>query len=92
MGMSTHACGYRNADEKWNQMKAVWNACEKAGVSIPDDVYNFFDGESPDDKVGMEVELGESCKEWCDDYREGYEIDLTKIPKDVSFIRVYNSY
>jgi hypothetical protein len=55
-------------------------------------VEDFFDGEGPGDKPGMEVQLTDAVKEWSDDSRSGYEIDVTKLPKDVSVIRVYNSW
>lgn len=90
--MSTHAIGFKPADEKWKKMKAVWESCEQAGIDIPDDVYDYFDGEAPGDKPGMEVELGESCQEWSDDYRGGYEINVDKLPDGVKYIRVYNSW
>jgi len=38
-------------------MLSVWNACETARVEIPDEVIDFFDGEYPMDKPGMEVSL-----------------------------------
>lgn len=92
MGMSTHAVGFNPADEKWNQMKSVWETCETAGTEIPGEVLSFFDGEPPKDKPGMEVDLETSCKEWGDDYRSGYEIDITTIPERVRYIHVYNSW
>jgi hypothetical protein len=31
-------------------------------------------------------------KEWSADERDGYELDLSKLPPDVKFIRFYNAY
>ena len=92
MGMSTHAIGFKPADEKWNKMKASWEACEAAGVEIPQEVLDYFCDEPPGDKPGMEMELGDSCKKWGDEYRSGFEIDINKLPLDVQFIRIYNAY
>jgi hypothetical protein len=90
--MSTHIVGFRPADEKWNKMKATWLACEDAGVPIPEEVKAFFHYESPGDKPGIEVEIKEALREWTDDCRQGYEVDLTKLPPDVKVLRFYNSW
>ncbi len=93
MGMSTHAVGFRQADERWNQMKAVWEACEVSGTAIPIEVEQFFNSDPPEDKPGMEVPLDATCCfEFSSDDDHGYEIDVSKLPKDVKFIRVYNSW
>jgi hypothetical protein len=92
MSESTHVVGFRPADEKWNKMKAVWNACESAGVEIPKEAMDFFDSVAPGDRPGAEVELGEALQEWEDDSRQGYELDVTKLPPDVKVIRFYNSW
>jgi hypothetical protein len=91
MSMSTHIVGFRPADQKWKEMKAIWDACTKAGVDIPDAVDEFFDGEDPGDKPGDEVVLGAAVKEWSVDEQDGYELDLSKLPPDVKFIRFYNA-
>ena len=90
--MSTHIVGFRPADDKWAKMKAVWDACEAAGTKIPDEVSEFFDHEGPGDKPGAEVKIDAAVEEWRNDSREGYELDLSLLPKDVNIIRFYNSY
>lgn len=93
MSMSTHVVGFRTADEKWEHMKAIWVACRKVGVPPPDAVLNFFHHEFPD-KPGCEVSLGDALKSWedkCGD-KDGYEVDVTKLPHDVNTLRFYNSY
>lgn len=92
MGMSTHCVGFRPADKKWNSMKKIWEQCEENEVPIPDKVLEFFDHESPEDRPGMEIELGEASQRWGADMRDGYEIDVTKLPEGIRLIRVYNSY
>jgi hypothetical protein len=92
MSMSTHIVGFRPADQKWKEMKAIWDACNSAGVDLPKAVYDFFDGEHPADKPGAEVDLKGAVKEWSADERDGYELDLSKLPPDVKFIRFYNAY
>ena len=93
MSMSTHVVGFRPADAKWKAMKAIWDACNEADVAVPAEVDRFFNGESPGDKPGAEVKIeGTAAIEWRDDYRQGFELDVTKLPKDVHIVRFYNSY
>lgn len=92
MGMSTHAVGFRPPDKQWKKMKRIWEDCEEAGVSIPKEVEKFFQGESPGDAPGMEIDLGEAVTRYNAEMCDGYEIDVTKLPEGVKIIRVYNSY
>lgn len=96
MSMSTHVVGFKPPDDKWKKMKEVWDACEAAGVEPPLKVSNFFNDEPPD-ALGVEtseVELARlgAIREWKAEMREGYEIFIDKLPKDVKVIRVFNSY
>ena len=93
MGMSTHVIAFKPPDETWHKMKAVYDACTKAGTSIPPEVSRYFDGSAPDPS-GVEVSLDKSpaCKEYRAEMQNGYEVDLTKLPKDVEIIRFVNSY
>lgn len=92
MGMSTHVVGFRPPDEKWQQMKAVWDACQAAHIAPPAEVEEFFQGEPPDDQ-GVEVRLdGQALREWTNEYASGYEVVVDKLPRDVTVIRFYNSW
>lgn len=98
MSMSMHVEGVRPGDEKWRQMKAVYDACEAAGVDIPDEVSKFFDYGSPDEK-GVVLELGtrygarhECCALWDEGSREGFAIDVSKLPEDVKIVRFFCSW
>lgn len=92
--MSTHVVGFKPPDAEWKKMKAVWDSCKKAKIDVPREVEKFFNGNEPDD-AGVELnqhELGSCIKKYQTDYCEGYEVDITKVPKDVKIIRFYNSY
>ncbi len=96
MGMSTHVVGFKPPDERWQQMKAVWDACVVAKLGPPDYVMKFFNYTTPD---ANGVEISETMlvkcnavNEWREESREGYEIVVANIPPDVKVIRVYNSY
>jgi len=98
MSMSTHVVGFRPPDEKWKKMKAVWEACKKADMDPPEEVQDFFEYEGPDDQ-GVEVReealrKAGAISQWedKDGSASGYEIDVTKLPKDVKIVRVYNSW
>ncbi len=92
MGMSTHVVGMRPPDKKWLEMKAAWEACEGAGVEIPERVLKFFGHVRPKED-GVIVSLDRTCcKVYNSENEEGYEIDVKKLPGDVTIIRFYNSF
>lgn len=93
MGMNSHVIGFAPPDDKWKQMKAVWDACELAGVSAPPEVMEFFDGEDPDEQgISIDLEDDDCCSKYSAEMQDGFEIDIKKIPANVQFIRFYNSY
>lgn len=91
MSMSTHAVGLRPPDDEWRKMKAAWDACKDIGVKPPVEVQEFFEYDEPDDK-GVEIDITAAVSRYTGESVEGYEIDVTKLPKDVKLVRVYNSY
>ena len=92
MGMNTHVVGIKPPNEKWKKMKEVWDACESAEIEPPKEVYDFFEGEGPDEK-GVRVNLNKQCcSKFKADCQEGLEIDLTKISSDIKIVRFYNSW
>ena len=89
MGMSTHVVGFRPPDEKWYQMKSIWDACVEASISVPDEVLVFFCDNDPED-AGIEVEL--KLEPYTGKGEEGYDVILSEVPKSVDRIRFYNSW
>ena len=94
MGMSSYILGFKPPDDKWKQMKAIWDSCEKVEIEPPEEVYDFFSGNPPDDaEVEIDLEKTSCCKKYDDgDMREGIEINVDEIPRDVKIIRFVNSY
>ncbi len=94
MGMSTNIVGFKPPDEKWRKMKAISDACLAAGVSRPPEVNEFFEYIKVPDGAGVQVELNshECCREFKAAGKSGFEIDITKLPKDVTIIRFWNGY
>ncbi len=96
MSMSTSVVGIRPADARFMAMFQIYENCEKAKVSIPKEVEEFFNGERPDE-AGVVIDLTDkkykgAVKEWSDDGSQGYEVDLSKLPKDITRLRFYNSW
>ena len=99
MGMSMNVHVFKPANEKWRKMKAIWDSCQQAGISTPDEVDKYFNGEPPDEagvKAGYFSDMDNKFPEWLKRYsadmRDGFEIDTTKLPKDVSVVRFVCSY
>lgn len=88
MAMSTHVVGFVPTDERWQQMKAVRDACAAAGIKPPAEVDRFFGGKEPD-PAGQDVEIPH--RGWQDEYRQGLEIRVEDIPENVKVVRFYNS-
>jgi len=68
-------------------------------ASIPDDVDDFFNGEPPDDRgvVVMHVsKYDKGLPDWVTkvdkEMQDGFEIDISKLPRDVTVLRFTNSY
>lgn len=93
MSMSTHIEGFRPPDEHSRLMKAVWDACEAAGADIPPCVADFFNDEEPAE-AGVRIDLRGTpcCASWGEGDAEGVEINLSKVPPDITTIRFYNSW
>jgi len=100
--MSTSLVGIKPPDEKWKQMKAIWDACRSAKIDPPKEVEDFFDGEIPDDKgvvVGLSKytrrrEAGHhpAIRDWSSDSGMGFEVDLSKLDKDITILRFKNTW
>ena len=95
MSMSTSVIGIKPPDEKFKKMYAIYKACETAGVSTPPEVDEYFNDEPPDE-AGVLIFMSGACeyeavKQWEDESGFGYEIDITRLPKDITKIRFVNS-
>ena len=103
MSISTIIVGVRDLRKEFDKMWTVAKACEKAKITFPKEVCDYFiidaDQKELDDKSCYEQEKltfdlkgKPGVKTWSADMEEGFEVDLTKLPKDVKKIRFYNSY
>lgn len=92
MSMSIVIHGFAPPDEKWQQMKAVYDACQGANIPVPRTVEQFFNDETPD-AAGVQIDLARQCPEavrkWNTKYGMGYEVDLDKLPPHIKMIRFF---
>lgn len=98
MGMTTHVIGFKPPDARFKQMYRIWEMCKEAKVHPPLEVDAFFGGETPDPR-GVEVDLNLDPKAMCvtkyndpDSGNWGFDVDITKLPKDVTVVRFFNNY
>jgi hypothetical protein len=96
--MSMHVYAVKPADENYKRKAEAWRACKAAGISIPQDLASFFGDEEPD-PTGMTQHLGhdhridhQSCVKFTDDSRQGFEVDITKLPEGARFVRFVCSW
>ena len=66
MGMSTHVVGFKPANAKWLNMKAIWDACQEAEIAVPDEVGDFF---RRDGALGGHLEFGVCVADRLDEER-----------------------
>lgn len=92
MGMSTHVEGFAPPDDEWRKMKAIWDACDVAGIDAPAEVSEFFNDEKPDEQ-GIKIDLDRhpSVSEYHGDGEGGFQVEIEKLPPQVKFIRFVNA-
>lgn len=83
--------GIHPRTEEWEQMNAVYQACLRAKVPIPDRVQEFFDWRMPDEKgVVIDLDLNPAVEQYSDgEGQEGFDVELAKLPKHITHIRFY---
>ena len=70
---------------RWEDMLAVWVACDRANVEPPREVRCFFAGRRP-----TPFEIEEAVSEWRSEAAQGLDVDLRKISQDIQIIRFVN--
>ena len=92
MSMCTYVQGLKPKTEEYEKKLHIYNACREINVVPPEDILRFFDGEVCEEGIITELPE-EAMSNYTDDYcRDFFEVDLTKIPSDVTKIRFVNSY
>jgi hypothetical protein len=91
MDTSRYVTGIKPPDDRWKQMKAIYDACKVANVCIPEEVTDFFRGVEPD-RTGVTVPEGDNAwcvqtKRWSENGQHHIEVDLKTLPEDVTILR-----
>ena len=86
-----HIKGIREPDQEFMDMKAVYEACKKAGISVPDRVQEFFDWQDPSPLgIVSDLDLSDAVQAYDDGKgREGFDVDISRLPKNITHIRFY---
>lgn len=85
--------GIHPPDDEYQQMKAVYDACSAAKIPVPDRVMEFFDWQAPNPNGTMvDLDLSPAISEWRENEREGFEVELAKLPKNITHLRFYLSW
>lgn len=95
MGVSLHIEGIKPADSDFKKKYDAYKACISAEIPLPAELNSYFNYVPPDPlgvKVSLRYSNDEAIKasitEYHGDYSGGYDIDLTKLPKDIKILRV----
>jgi hypothetical protein len=98
MGASLNVQGIKPPTKEYLDKLAAYCACEAAGVSVPKEILDFFGGnelrhiEPSGIEVGLTYPQHESLKPYGNDYSEGFDIEIDKLPAGVKILRVYISW
>lgn len=102
--MSTHIKAFTpENDPIYRKHKKVLLACIEAEVSLPTETAKYFNCEYKEvvgkgdeylleEKLEVELKLGEHYRKWQDIDSAGFEILVNDIPKGVTKLRFYNNW
>lgn len=95
MNVSMNIYAVKPADDDYKRKSAAWRACDSAGIPVPKELDEFFNGEEPDPTgtvIDIADETGESlhasCKQLDAEDSWTFEVDITKLPKGTRYVRV----
>ena len=90
MPVTPYIRGIIEPDETFRKKFNAFQACKEAGIKIPEELWDYFDGDQPDPS-GIVVPIEASCDKGDWSHRI-LEVDLTTLRKDVSKIQFVISY
>ena len=99
MGISTHIKAFiPDTNPDYQRHRKVALACIEAGVSLPSETKQYFNHNALpthdmlDGKLEIELIKDIHYEDWADESSQGFEVDLTNLPKGVTKLRFYNSW
>lgn len=94
--MLTCVYGIKNLDEEFDNMIKIKLDCEKKGIKYPEHLYEYFFNPCKSIKYLREqiefVSIKEAICIKNKDKVDGWQVDLSKLPKNVKAIRFENLY
>jgi len=91
MSQSYSVVAIKPPDEKWKQMKAIWDACDLAKVSVPKEVSTYFNHQYPDPN-GVVVDVSFKQVDGLRDGLAGFDVELASVPEDAKILRFLIHY
>lgn len=95
MSMSVYVHGIRNITEDYRKKLNIYKSCKELNIKPPEELLEYFEYESYPCEDGIIVDLPDDSMthstnmQHCSDY---YDVNLTKLPKDVIKVRFEISY
>lgn len=85
--MDVFISGVKAPTEEYKKKVAAYRALEDAGLDIPQELVDYFNGEEPDED-GIKVKIKHAI-DGDPNWEGGAIIDLSKLPPGVTHIKVY---
>ena len=96
--MSTHIQAFMpDTDADFQKHKKILLMCIENEVSLPKETAQYFGQKEPeeyllDEKLSVSLKENVHYKDWSDESSQGYEVDLSKLPKGITKLRFYNNW
>ena len=92
MSMYSYVQGLKPKTKEYEKKLQIYNLCTELDVLPPQEIVTFFDGEVCEEGILTDIPQ-DATREYTDDCcRYFLEVDLTKVPSDITKIRFVNSY
>lgn len=97
MSMSTHIHAFRDMDGEFKRMMDAKVYCDAHSLSYPREVDTYFRGSAEESEQYLrdemlEIDIRDALTDYSDHSSQGYEVDVSKLPKEVKTIRFVNSW
>lgn len=93
MGADLFVQGFAQPNKEFKQMLEAFNACKRAGVEPPKEVWDFFNWENPSPHgIPVEKDSLTGITEKCVDGTHSYIVEIDKLPPEIETIEIGISY
>ena len=93
MSESYHIHGICEPDAKWKEYQEILSICERNNVETPAEVQEYFEDSDPE-LSGVTMQLGpaDGVTKYSADMRTGFDVEIAKLPDNVTKLRFFVSY